>query len=132
MSDTATDRARGYLVESREVLQRAIDDRVFCRTIRDIAEVAARALEAGNKLLLAGSAGDAQHLAGEMLSRLNYDRAPAAAIALTTDSSALTPIGNDYAGGMQDYSPPCTRLVTGSIAGSSMRQPLGSQISALA
>jgi hypothetical protein len=40
----------------------------------------------GNKLLLAGnggSAGDAQHLAGEMLSRLNYDRAPAAAIALT-------------------------------------------------
>jgi hypothetical protein len=51
------------------------------------------------KLLLAGnggSAGDAQHLAGEMVSRLNYDRAPAAAIALTTDSSVLTAIGNDY------------------------------------
>lgn len=43
-----------------------------------------------------GSAGDAQHLAGELLSRLNYDRAPVAAVALTTDSSVLTAIGNDY------------------------------------
>ena len=43
-----------------------------------------------------GSAGDAQHLAGEFLSRLNYDRAPLAAVALTTDSSVLTAIGNDY------------------------------------
>ena len=43
-----------------------------------------------------GSAGDAQHLAGEFLSRLNYDRAPLPAIALTTDSSVLTAIGNDY------------------------------------
>jgi D-sedoheptulose 7-phosphate isomerase len=99
MSDAAMDNIRGYLVESREVLQRAIDDPTFCRAIRDIAEVAAKAIEGGNKLLLAGnggSAGDAQHLAGEMLSRLNYDRGPAAAIALTTDSSVLTAIGNDY------------------------------------
>src|SRR6516164_9620863 len=53
----------------------------------------------GAKLLLAGnggSAGDVQHIAGEFLSRLNYDRAPAAALALTTDSSVLTAIGNDY------------------------------------
>ena len=58
-----------------------------------------RALRGGGKILLAGnggSAGDAQHLAGEMLSRLYYDRAPCAAIALTTDSSVLTAIGNDY------------------------------------
>jgi SIS domain len=99
MSDAAMDRVLGYLVESREVLQRAIDDLTFCRAIRDIAEVSAKALESGKKLLLAGnggSAGDAQHLAGEMLSRLNYDRAPAAAISLTTDSSVLTAIGNDY------------------------------------
>ena len=99
MSDAAMDRVLGYLVESREVLQRAIDDLTFCRAIRDIAEVSAKALGSGKKLLLAGnggSAGDAQHLAGEMLSRLNYDRAPAAAISLTTDSSVLTAIGNDY------------------------------------
>jgi D-sedoheptulose 7-phosphate isomerase len=43
-----------------------------------------------------GSAGDAQHIAGELLSRLNYERAPSAGLALTTDTSVLTAIGNDY------------------------------------
>ena len=88
-----------YLIQSREVLQAAIDDLAFCRAIRDIADIAEKALRDGGKLLLAGnggSAGDAQHLAGEMLSRLYYDRSPCAAIALTTDSSVLTAIGNDY------------------------------------
>ena len=88
-----------YLIQSRDTIQAAIDDPDFCRVVRDIAEVSARALRGGGKLLLAGnggSAGDAQHLAGEILSRLNYDRAPGAAIALTTDSSVLTAIANDY------------------------------------
>jgi D-sedoheptulose 7-phosphate isomerase len=98
MSDAAMDRVLGYLVESREVLQRAIDDLAFCRAIRDIAEVSAKALESGKKLLLAGnggSAGDAQHLATELTVRYVKDRAPIAAMALTTDTSALTAIGND-------------------------------------
>ena len=43
-----------------------------------------------------GSAADAQHIAGEFLSRLRFDRHPLPAIALTTDSSVLTAIGNDY------------------------------------
>jgi D-sedoheptulose 7-phosphate isomerase len=88
-----------YLVRSRDTLQAAIDDPAFVAVIRDIVEVTAIALGNGRKLLLAGnggSAADAQHLAGEMLSRLNYDRAPAAALALTTDTSVLTAIGNDY------------------------------------
>ena len=88
-----------YLVLSRDVIQAAIDDPAFADAIRDIVEVTATALDKGHKLLLAGnggSAADAQHLAGEMLSRLHYDRAPAAAIALTTDTSVLTAIGNDY------------------------------------
>jgi D-sedoheptulose 7-phosphate isomerase len=88
-----------YLVRSRDVIQAAIDDPAFADAIRDIVEVTATALDKGHKLLLAGnggSAADAQHLAGEMLSRLYYDRAPAAAIALTTDTSVLTAIGNDY------------------------------------
>jgi D-sedoheptulose 7-phosphate isomerase len=88
-----------YLVRSRDVIQAAIDDPTFADAIRDIVEVTATALDKGHKLLLAGnggSAADAQHLAGEMLSRLHYDRAPAAAIALTTDTSVLTAIGNDY------------------------------------
>ncbi len=56
-------------------------------------------LKAGGKLLIAGnggSASDAQHIAGEFVVRLMYDRAPLAAIALTTDSSVLTAAGNDY------------------------------------
>lgn len=51
------------------------------------------------KILIAGnggSAADAQHFAGELVSRFNFDRPPLAAIALTTDSSILTAIGNDY------------------------------------
>jgi D-sedoheptulose 7-phosphate isomerase len=88
-----------YLARSRDVVQAAIDDPAFASTIAAIVDRVAVALGAGRKLLLAGnggSAADAQHLAGELLSRLNYDRAPTAAIALTTDSSVLTAIGNDY------------------------------------
>lgn len=57
------------------------------------------ALRAGNKLLFAGnggSAADAQHWAGELVSRFYYDRPGLPAIALTTDTSILTAIGNDY------------------------------------
>ena len=88
-----------YLVRSRDTVQAAIDDPAFVAVIRDIVEVTANAIGNGRKLLLAGnggSAADAQHLAGEIVSRMNYDRAPAAALALTTDSSVLTAIGNDY------------------------------------
>jgi len=88
-----------YLVRSRDTIQAAIDDTDFCRVIQDIAEVTVETLRNGGKLLLAGnggSAGDAQHIAGEIVSRLNYDRAPGAAIALTTDTSVLTAIANDY------------------------------------
>jgi hypothetical protein len=67
-----------YLVRSRDTLQAAIDDPAFVAVIRDIVEVTAIAIGDGRKLLLAGnggSAGDAQHLAGEIVSRMNYDRA---------------------------------------------------------
>jgi D-sedoheptulose 7-phosphate isomerase len=90
---------RDYLAQSADVLRAAMNDRDFTTTIAAIAENLTAALRAGNKVMLAGnggSAADAQHIAGEFLSRLNYDRAPIAAIALTTDSSVLTAIGNDY------------------------------------
>ena len=99
MSGAAMNAILSYLAQSRDTVQAAIDDPAFCRAIRDIAEVTANAVRSGGKLLLVGnggSAADAQHIAGEMLSRLNYDRAPAAALALTTDTSVLTAIGNDY------------------------------------
>jgi len=88
-----------YLVRSRDTIQAALDDPSFAIAITDIIEAIANALNHGRKLLLAGnggSAADAQHLAGEIVSRMNYDRAPAAALALTTDSSVITAIGNDY------------------------------------
>lgn len=65
----------------------------------DMATIITRAFRDGHKLLLCGnggSAGDAQHIAGEFLSRLMYDRPPLPAVALTTDSSVMTAIGNDY------------------------------------
>ena len=64
-----------------------------------IAGAIGRCLENGGKLLVAGnggSAADAQHISGEFTSRLMYDRRPLAALALTTDTSGLTAIGNDY------------------------------------
>jgi D-sedoheptulose 7-phosphate isomerase len=99
LDDTTMEPIYDHLRQSRDVVQAALDDRGFCNTVAAIVEVTANALASGHKLLIAGnggSAGDAQHIAGELLSRLNYDRAPMAALALTTDSSVLTAIGNDY------------------------------------
>ena len=66
---------------------------------RGIAAVMIAALTAGNKLLIignGGSAADAQHIAAEIVGRYKQDRSGYAAVALTTDTSALTAIANDY------------------------------------
>jgi D-sedoheptulose 7-phosphate isomerase len=88
-----------HLALSREALERATQDAGLLATARQIAEVIANALRGGNKLLIAGnggSAGDAQHIAAEIVGRYKKDRPAYAAIALTTDTSALTAVGNDY------------------------------------
>jgi D-sedoheptulose 7-phosphate isomerase len=88
-----------YLTQSRDAIDAAIADAAFARAIDDIAAAITEALRTGGKVLLAGnggSAADAQHIAGELVGRFNYDRAPAAALALTTDSSVVTAIANDY------------------------------------
>lgn len=67
--------------------------------IVDMAVAIADAFKNGNKLLLfgnGGSAADAQHLAAEFVNRFRIERPPLPAIALTTDSSIITSIGNDY------------------------------------
>jgi len=63
------------------------------------ADMLAACLAAGGKVLIfgnGGSAADAQHLAAEFINRYQIERPPLAAIALTTDTSVLTSIGNDY------------------------------------
>lgn len=67
--------------------------------IIEIAKVMAVALAQGSKIMFCGnggSAADAQHLAAELTNRFMIERPPLAGIALTTDTSALTAIGNDY------------------------------------
>lgn len=64
-----------------------------------VVEVITEALKGGKKILLfgnGGSAADAQHLAAEFVNRFLIERPPLPAIALTTDSSVITSIGNDY------------------------------------
>jgi len=81
------------------LLRRMAEDDALCADTAAAADRVAEALRRGNKLLLCGnggSAADAQHWAGELVSRFHHDRPGLAAIALTTDSSILTAIGNDY------------------------------------
>jgi D-sedoheptulose 7-phosphate isomerase len=88
-----------YLTESVEALAAFQSDPAYCQIMTAMADSIVAALRSGGKLLIAGnggSAGDAQHIAGEFISRLMYDRAPLAAIALTVDTSVITATGNDY------------------------------------
>ncbi|HZM84995.1 MAG TPA: D-sedoheptulose 7-phosphate isomerase [Blastocatellia bacterium] len=62
------------------------------------ADLIIQSVKTGGKVLIfgnGGSAADAQHIAAELVNRLNYDRPPIAALALTTDTSILTSVGND-------------------------------------
>jgi D-sedoheptulose 7-phosphate isomerase len=99
LSPTSKDPIAAHLKLSRDALERAGSDANLLDTARKIADVIAASLRAGNKLLLAGnggSAADAQHIAAEIVGRYKKDRPAYAALALTTDTSALTAIGNDY------------------------------------
>jgi D-sedoheptulose 7-phosphate isomerase len=88
-----------YFERSLAVLQSAANDRALAALIAAIAQSIENSLRDGGKVLIAGnggSAADAQHLAAEFLSRFLVDRRPLPAIALTTDTSVLTAVGNDY------------------------------------
>jgi D-sedoheptulose 7-phosphate isomerase len=85
------------LEESLRVKRAAVE--ANAESILAAARTVAAALTAGRKVLFfgnGGSAADAQHLAAELVNRFRIERPPLAAIALTTDSSILTSIGNDY------------------------------------
>jgi D-sedoheptulose 7-phosphate isomerase len=85
--------------QSLAALERAANDAALLAVTSNIARAIVDAIRSGNKLLLignGGSAADAQHLASEIVGRYRKERPGFAAIALTTDTSALTAISNDY------------------------------------
>jgi D-sedoheptulose 7-phosphate isomerase len=87
------------LTQSISTMQAVLADETITNTLVSAAELTAKALQAGHKLIVAGnggSAADAQHLVAEFVVRLTVDRPALRAIALTTDSSILTATGNDY------------------------------------
>jgi len=87
------------LSDTRDSFDRTLANKELIDSISLSANAIIDAFKVGNKLLLAGnggSAADAQHLAGEFVSRFLFDRDPLPAIALTTDTSILTAVGNDY------------------------------------
>jgi D-sedoheptulose 7-phosphate isomerase len=99
LNQTSKDPIAAHLALSREALERASVDVGLIAVARKIAEVIAGALRGGHKLLIVGnggSAADAQHISAEIVGRYKKDRPAYAAIALTTDTSALTAISNDY------------------------------------
>ncbi len=90
---------KAQLTETRGVVDAMLADHTLLARIEAVASACVAALKAGNKLLFmgnGGSAADSQHLAGEMVSRFAFDRPGLPAFALTTDTSVLTAIGNDY------------------------------------
>ena len=99
MAYCLTSRINGEFDKSIVLLRAMSADQVLHSLIAEAVALSVIALKRGNKLLFAGnggSAADAQHWAGELVSRFNFDRPGLAAIALNTDTSILTAIGNDY------------------------------------
>lgn len=90
---------KNYIEQSIKTKQLILNDDNIINQINEIANVIVQAYQKGNKVMTAGnggSAGDAQHIAGELVSKFNFDRPPLAAIELNTNSPLLTAISNDY------------------------------------
>jgi D-sedoheptulose 7-phosphate isomerase len=85
--------------KTRVTHQKILDNTALLAEVEKITDACVKSLTNGGKILFAGnggSAADSQHLAAELVSRLCYNRPGLAGIALTTDTSGLTAIGNDY------------------------------------
>jgi len=99
MANNLNDYIDGEFLKSRNLVDSMAADRALRAQVLDVVARCVAALKRGNKILFAGnggSAADAQHWAAELVSRFSYDRPGLPGIALTTDTSAITAIGNDY------------------------------------
>ncbi len=91
--------ASAQIAEAQRVMSSMLGDKALLSTLAAAAGACIECMQRGGKILLAGnggSAADAQHIAGEFVCRFAFDRPGLPAIALTTDTSILTAIGNDY------------------------------------
>ncbi len=87
------------IIEAQQVMAAMLADELLLARLEQAAGACVHCLRGGGKILLVGnggSAADAQHIAGEFVSRFAFDRPGLPAMALTTDTSILTAIGNDY------------------------------------
>jgi D-sedoheptulose 7-phosphate isomerase len=102
MTELAADARQDFAAGEIAKLQRGLESLLSAEYLQPIAAVTdevVRALRSSRRIFFCGnggSAADAQHLAAELVGRQNFDRAPAAGIALTVDSSVLTCVGNDF------------------------------------
>lgn len=91
--------ATDQIAESQLIMGKMLSSDLLLSSIIDAASACIKSLKQGGKILLAGnggSAADSQHIAGELVSRFAFDRPGLPSVALTTDTSILTAIGNDY------------------------------------
>ncbi|MGI3903296.1 MAG: D-sedoheptulose-7-phosphate isomerase [Janthinobacterium lividum] len=99
MTEAASRRIVETLEQTRDLMDAVARDASLIDAVEAAATALTGTLKAGGKMLIAGnggSAADAQHIAGEIVGRFLFDRAPLAAIALTTDTSIITAVANDY------------------------------------
>ncbi len=99
MANLIPDLVAQQISESISVKEAMLNDAELIAQVESIAALIVDTYRAGGKVLLAGnggSAADAQHIAAELVSRFAFDRPALPAMALTTDTSILTAIGNDY------------------------------------
>ncbi len=90
---------RKQIADSIQTKQRLLSDEKLLKSIEEIAEICTKAYKEGHKIMWCGnggSAADAQHMAGEMVSKFYFDRPGLPSISLATDPSIVTAIGNDY------------------------------------
>ena len=98
-SKSALDAIRAEIRASIAVKQIVLADDALLEQVARLAEACLAALSVGGKVIFAGNGGsfaDAQHLSAEFTSRFMFDRAPLASLALGTNNSAISAIGNDY------------------------------------
>ena len=85
--------------DSISTKERLLGDDLLLASIYNVTEVIVNSMKLGNRVIFAGnggSAADAQHLAAEFVSRYEFDRPGLPALSLSTDTSMITAIGNDY------------------------------------